>query len=86
MTVNETWNKIADNVAVPYDSSGITLEYDGMNNSVPIKQADVVLSTYPLDFVSNYTEDQSLNDLDYVGGLPALPISPPLPHSRADVS
>lgn len=65
MPVKETWTKIADHVAIPYDPSGITTEYDGMNNSVPIKQADVVLNTYPLDYTSNYTESQSLNDLDY---------------------
>ena len=37
-----------------------------MNNSVPVKQADVVLNTYPLNYRNNYTEEQSLNDLDYV--------------------
>ncbi|KAI9681218.1 MAG: hypothetical protein M1817_002500 [Caeruleum heppii] len=63
--INETWAKIVANVAIPYDSSGITTEYDGMNNSVPVKQADVVLTTYPLDYEQNYTEAQSLNDLDY---------------------
>ena len=63
--VNDTWTKQANNVAIPYDPSGITLEYDGMNNSVPVKQADVVLNTYPLDYTNNYTEAQSLNDLDY---------------------
>ncbi|KAI9815415.1 MAG: hypothetical protein M1832_005485 [Thelocarpon impressellum] len=65
MPVNETWMEIANNVAIPYDASGITLEYDGMNNSVPIKQADVVLTTYPLDYTNNYTTEQSLTDLDY---------------------
>ena len=64
--VNETWDDIANNVAIPYDDSGITIEYEGMNNSVPIKQADVILSTYPFDYRNNYTEEQSLMDLDYV--------------------
>ncbi|KAI9809039.1 MAG: hypothetical protein M1825_002328 [Sarcosagium campestre] len=68
MEVNETWSEIADNVAIPYDSSGITAEYDGMNNSVPVKQADVVLNTYPLNYRENYTQAQSLQDLDYYAG------------------
>ncbi|KAI9843245.1 MAG: hypothetical protein M1837_006534 [Sclerophora amabilis] len=65
MDVNDTWTEIANNVAIPYDPSGITSEYDGMNNSVPVKQADIVLSTYPLNYQENYTADQSRNDLDY---------------------
>jgi trehalose/maltose hydrolase-like predicted phosphorylase len=63
---NETWTQMANNVQIPYDVSGITVEYEGMNNSVPVKQADVVLSTYPFNYRNNYTEQQSLNDLDYV--------------------
>lgn len=68
--VNETWNRIAENMMIPYDVSGITVEYDGMNNSVPVKQADVVLNTYPLNYEANYTRQQSLNDLDYVSKPP----------------
>ncbi|KAI9852623.1 MAG: hypothetical protein M1838_000071 [Thelocarpon superellum] len=68
MGVNDTWTTIANNVAIPYDASGITTEYEGMNNSVPIKQADVVLNTYPLDYIQNYSETQSLNDLNYYAG------------------
>lgn len=66
MEANETWTKIADNVAIPYHPSGITLEYPDANSSITIKQADVVLNTYPLNYVNNYTDDQSLNDLNYV--------------------
>jgi hypothetical protein len=65
LEVNTTWANISNNVAIPYDPSGITIEYDGMNNSVPVKQADVVLNTYPLDYTSNYTAKQSLADLAY---------------------
>ena len=64
--VNETWNDMALNIGIPYDDSGITIEYLGMNNSVPVKQADVVLNTFPLNYKNNYTEEQSLADLDYV--------------------
>ena len=38
-----------------------------MNNSIEVKQADVVLLTYPLDYSqSNYTYADKLLDLDYV--------------------
>jgi len=38
-----------------------------MNNSVNVKQADVVLLTYPLDYDQNdYTEEDKLLDLNYV--------------------
>ncbi|KAI9889158.1 MAG: hypothetical protein M1814_005749 [Vezdaea aestivalis] len=65
MGANETWANISDNVAIPYDPSGMTIEYDGMNNSIPVKQADVVLNTYPLDYRKNYTTAQSRADLAY---------------------
>lgn len=63
---NETWEEMANNVAIPYDVSGITAEFRGMNNSAPIKQADIVLKAYPVDYENNYTRQQTLNDLDYV--------------------
>lgn len=66
LPLNDTWTNISASVAIPYDPSGITIEYDGMNNSVPVKQADVVLNTYPLDYTTNYTAEQSRTDLAYV--------------------
>ncbi|KYK57412.1 putative acid trehalase protein [Drechmeria coniospora] len=62
---NETWARIADRIAFPRAASGITLEYQTMNNSVEVKQADVVLITYPLGYDRNYTTNNSLLDLDY---------------------
>ncbi|KAF9136936.1 alpha,alpha-trehalase ath1, partial [Linnemannia schmuckeri] len=45
------WSDIADNIAILYDnSSNIVLEYDGFNATTPVKQADVVLLIYPLEF------------------------------------
>lgn len=45
------WSDIADHIAVLYDnSSNIVLEYDGFNASTPVKQADVVLLIYPLEY------------------------------------
>jgi len=36
-----------------------------MNNSAAVKQADIVLLNYPLDYGVNYTEADKLLDLDY---------------------
>ena len=38
-----------------------------MNGSVVVKQADVVLIAFPLGYNDNYTDQDGLNDLDYVG-------------------
>ncbi|TAQ88312.1 hypothetical protein B7494_g3361 [Chlorociboria aeruginascens] len=64
-SVNETWQDQYEKIAFPKSSSSITLEYETMNNSVAVKQADVVLLTYPLDYSDNYTADTKLLDLDY---------------------
>jgi hypothetical protein len=37
-----------------------------MNGSAVVKQADVILNTFPLSYTTNYTTHDSLNDLDYV--------------------
>jgi len=66
LDINETWQDQSANIAFPKAPSNITLEYVGMNNSVAVKQADVVLLTYPLDYGQNYTTDEKLLDLDYV--------------------
>lgn len=62
---NETWTEMAENILLLRESD-ITLEFTTMNGSTVVKQADVVLNTYPLDYSSNYTAQNSLNDLDYV--------------------
>ncbi|KAM3075170.1 alpha,alpha-trehalase ath1 [Clarireedia jacksonii] len=64
-SVNDTWQEQQENIEFPSAASNITLEYQTMNNSVEVKQADVVLLTYPLDFTQNYTEADRLLDLDY---------------------
>ncbi|KAI9929571.1 alpha,alpha-trehalase ath1 [Aspergillus wentii] len=61
---NETWTEMAENILLLRESD-ITLEFTTMNGSTVVKQADVVLNTYPLDYSSNYTAQNSLNDLDY---------------------
>lgn len=65
LEANQTWNEIAQNVLVIRDD-GVTLEFTTMNGSAVVKQADVVLDTYPLDYTHNYTQAEALNDLDYV--------------------
>jgi trehalose/maltose hydrolase-like predicted phosphorylase len=66
LPINDTWHAQWQNIAFPSAPSDITLEYQTMNNSVAVKQADVVLLTYPLDYGENYTAAKKLLDLDYV--------------------
>lgn len=67
LSKNATWETQAQNIFVSRDAdAGITLEYTGMNGSVSVKQADVVLDTFPLSYTMNgYTTNDSLNDLNY---------------------
>ncbi|KAI5778880.1 glycosyl hydrolase family 65 central catalytic domain-containing protein [Geopyxis carbonaria] len=58
------WADIEKNMFIPFNTdAGIIPEYAGMNGSVQIKQADVVLINYPLEFRLN--ETQASNDLDF---------------------
>jgi trehalose/maltose hydrolase-like predicted phosphorylase len=66
LPINETWQTQSANIEFPEAPSDITLEYQTMNNSVEVKQADVVLLTYPLDYNQNYTTQDKLEDLNYV--------------------
>ncbi|KAL2802242.1 glycosyl hydrolase family 65 central catalytic domain-containing protein [Aspergillus granulosus] len=60
---NDTWSDISDNVLVLREQ-GVTLEYTTMNGTAAVKQADIVLVTYPLVY-DNYTAGNALTDLDY---------------------
>lgn len=57
---------IINNVYLPVseDDSDIVLEYSGMNSSVGIKQADVIMITYPLEN-ELITHSQALANMDY---------------------
>ncbi|KAH8145046.1 uncharacterized protein LAJ45_10957 [Morchella importuna] len=60
----EKWTDIEENIFIPYNTEASVIpEYGGMNGSVEIKQADVVLINYPLEFRLN--ESQALGDLDF---------------------
>lgn len=51
---NATWEVQAAAVAIPMDSeTGLILEYTDMPDSIAIKQADVVMLTYPLNNANN---------------------------------
>lgn len=65
--VDSNWSTIAANVALPFAESGILTEFLGANNTAVIKQDDVDLINYPLDYSSeNYTQADKLVSLDYV--------------------
>ena len=67
LPTNATFTAQAANVIISRDAdAGIVEEYTGMNGSISVKQADVVLDTFPLGYQTNYTVQDSLNDLDYV--------------------
>lgn len=66
-TPNNTWTSQAENVAISRnEDANIVLEYTGMNGSISVKQADVVLITYPLSYSGqNYSIENSVSDLNY---------------------
>ncbi len=69
MPINETYTEQAANIFISRDAAAdIIEEYTGMNGSISVKQADVILDTFPLNYQKNYTAQDSLNDLDYVSG------------------
>lgn len=75
MNVESNWSLIAENVALPFAPSGILTEFLGANNTAVIKQDDVDLINYPLDYSSeNYTREDKLTSLDYVSTCMQLPL------------
>lgn len=61
--INPRWVEVDNNIHIPKSESGITLEYSEMNASVSIKQADVVLLSFPLDFNDFHSYEQGERDL-----------------------
>lgn len=67
LSPNPTWADQAANIFISRDAgANIIDEYTGMNGSIAVKQADVVLDTFPLAYMQNYTAADALSDLDYV--------------------
>jgi trehalose/maltose hydrolase-like predicted phosphorylase len=66
---NASWAEKAAKMKLPInDKAGIIVEYTGMNGSVEVKQADVVL----VDDLLHYPNPYSLNNLDYYAGKQSL--------------
>ena len=69
----QNWENQANNIFLDRNAeAGIINEYTGMNGSISVKQADVILNTFPLNFQLNYTAEDSRNDLDYYAGKQSL--------------
>lgn len=65
--VGSNWSAIASDIALPFAPSMLLTEFRGANNTAVIKQDDVDLINYPLDYSSeNYTQQDKLDSLDYV--------------------
>ncbi|RMY67253.1 hypothetical protein D0863_07919 [Hortaea werneckii] len=61
----DAWSNISSIMEIPVDQNAdIIKEYETMNNTISVKQADVVLVDDFLDFANPYTN----NDLDYYAG------------------
>lgn len=65
-SVPTEFTNIADNVHLPFSdtSDNITLEYSSMNSSIEVKQADVIMVTYPLEN-EMITEEQALVNMQF---------------------
>lgn len=65
----DSWAQKAAKMRLPVnDNAGIIVEYTGMNGSVEVKQADVVL----VDDLLHYPNPYSLNNLDYYAAKQSL--------------
>ncbi|KAH7400645.1 acid trehalase [Phaeosphaeria sp. MPI-PUGE-AT-0046c] len=66
---NASWAEKATKMRLPVnDNAGIIVEYTGMNGSVEVKQADVVL----VDDLLHYPNPYSLNNLNYYAAKQSL--------------
>lgn len=66
---NEKWANMSQKINIPvYEPANIILEYQTMNGSISVKQADVVLIDDFLDYPNPY----SLSNLDYYAGKQTL--------------
>ena len=68
LSQNDSWAEKAESVLISREN-GVTLEFTSMNGSAVVKQADVILVTFPLSYTDNYTSSEALNDLDYVSNV-----------------
>ncbi|KAL8700280.1 MAG: hypothetical protein Q9224_001044 [Gallowayella concinna] len=70
---NSTFDEQAENIFISRNPEvGIINEYSGMNGSISVKQADVVLNIFPLNYQDEYTATDRFNDLTYYAGKQSL--------------
>ncbi|KAL9010129.1 MAG: hypothetical protein Q9173_004907 [Seirophora scorigena] len=70
---NSTWDEQAENIFIERNAEvGIIEEYTGMNGSIEVKQADVVLNIFPLNYQNQYTATDRFNDLTFYAGKQSL--------------
>lgn len=70
---NSTFDEQAENIFISRNvDAGIIDEYSGMNGSISVKQADVVLNIFPLNYQNSYTSTDRFNDLTYYAGKQSL--------------
>ena len=73
MPMNNTFAEVASNILISRNAdAGIIDEYTGMNGSIAVKQADVVLDVFPLNYQNNYTYADGLKDLEFYAGKQSL--------------
>lgn len=69
--IGSNWTEIAQKITIRQSNvSQVTLEYDGFNGTTEVKQADVPLLIYPLEFSKQYPdkEPSPSSDLEYHAG------------------
>ncbi|KAI6248361.1 Acid trehalase [Erysiphe necator] len=79
LPISKYWEFQTENIKLPISESNITLEYEGMNNSVVVKQADVILIRY-INYDTNYPVSRQVLDLNYYA-LKQFPNGPAMTYS-----
>ncbi|KAL9001408.1 MAG: hypothetical protein Q9188_005464 [Gyalolechia gomerana] len=70
---NATFDEQAENIFISRNAdAGIIDEYTGMDGSISVKQADVVLNIFPLNYQNQYATTDRFNDLTYYAGKQSL--------------
>lgn len=65
MHVELDWLDKIEHMAVPTSDDGVVLEFDGMQNDVFPKQADIILSYFPYDYRRNFSIEKHQAVMDY---------------------
>lgn len=65
MQVESDWLDKIEHMAVPTSDDGVVLEFDGMQNDVLPKQADIILAYFPYDYKRNFSIEKHQTVMDY---------------------